>query len=147
MVLQEFGRQMVRIAISSILPVMSATFCFHRVWHVAPTHIMVTNYVRPLIVTISVSGHLANLLGQHKGPIFALKWNKEGNYILSAGVDKTTIIWDAQSGESKQQFPFHQGEHGHNCQFIFLRLEFTHRNPVGRRCWFFHVFNVQVMTL
>jgi len=27
-------------------------------------------------------------LGQHKGPIFALKWNKKGNYILSAGVDK-----------------------------------------------------------
>lgn len=53
-------------------------------------------------------GRLANLLGQHKGPIFALKWNKRGNYILSAGVDKTTIIWDAQSGESKQQFPFHQ---------------------------------------
>ena len=30
-------------------------------------------------------------LGQHKGPIFALKWNKKGNYILSAGVDKVTI--------------------------------------------------------
>nr|XP_039262814.1 F-box-like/WD repeat-containing protein TBL1XR1 [Styela clava] len=56
----------------------------------------------------ATDGHLANLLGQHKGPIFALKWNKMGNYILSAGVDKTTIIWDAQSGESKQQFPFHQ---------------------------------------
>jgi len=30
-------------------------------------------------------------LGQHKGPIFALKWNKKGNYILSAGVDKVAI--------------------------------------------------------
>uniref|UniRef100_A0A8C1B8E4 TBL1X/Y related 1a n=2 Tax=Cyprinus carpio TaxID=7962 RepID=A0A8C1B8E4_CYPCA len=46
-------------------------------------------------------------LGQHKGPIFALKWNKKGNFILSAGVDKTTIIWDAHTGEAKQQFPFH----------------------------------------
>ncbi|XP_037881999.1 F-box-like/WD repeat-containing protein ebi [Glossina fuscipes] len=36
-------------------------------------------------------GHLASTLGQHKRPIFALKWNKRGNYILSAGVDKTTI--------------------------------------------------------
>lgn len=31
-------------------------------------------------------GLLASTLGQHKGPIFALKWNKRGNYILSAGV-------------------------------------------------------------
>nr|XP_028705182.1 F-box-like/WD repeat-containing protein TBL1Y isoform X11 [Macaca mulatta] len=53
------------------------------------------------------NGNLASTLGQHKGPIFALKWNKKGNYILSAGVDKTTIIWDAHTGEAKQQFPFH----------------------------------------
>lgn len=52
-------------------------------------------------------GRLAGTLGQHKGPIFALKWNKRGNYILSAGVDKTTIIWDASSGQCTQQFMFH----------------------------------------
>lgn len=52
-------------------------------------------------------GRLAGTLGQHKGPIFALKWNKKGNYILSAGVDKTTIIWDASSGQCTQQFMFH----------------------------------------
>uniref|UniRef100_H2ZDU2 LisH domain-containing protein n=1 Tax=Ciona savignyi TaxID=51511 RepID=H2ZDU2_CIOSA len=56
----------------------------------------------------ATNGRLENVLGQHKGPIFALKWNKKGNYILSAGVDKTTIIWDATTGEAKQQFPFHQ---------------------------------------
>lgn len=52
-------------------------------------------------------GTLVSTLGQHKGPIFALKWNKRGNYILSAGVDKTTIIWDSASGEPAQQFAFH----------------------------------------
>ncbi|XP_065313080.1 F-box-like/WD repeat-containing protein TBL1Y isoform X2 [Gordionus sp. m RMFG-2023] len=52
-------------------------------------------------------GNLKSTLGQHKGPIFALKWNKKGNYILSAGVDKTTIIWDASSGHCTQQFSFH----------------------------------------
>ncbi|KAG1670241.1 F-box-like/WD repeat-containing protein TBL1XR1-A [Nymphon striatum] len=36
----------------------------------------------------TTDGRLASTLGQHKGPIFALKWNKRGNYILSAGVDK-----------------------------------------------------------
>lgn len=38
------------------------------------------------------SGNLASTLGQHKGPIFALKWNKKGNFILSAGVDKVRHI-------------------------------------------------------
>ena len=38
----------------------------------------------------NVPGNLASTLGQHKGPIFALKWNKKGNYILSAGVDKVS---------------------------------------------------------
>ncbi|XP_029172738.1 F-box-like/WD repeat-containing protein TBL1XR1 [Nylanderia fulva] len=55
----------------------------------------------------TTDGRLASTLGQHKGPIFALKWNKRGNYILSAGVDKTTIIWDAESGQCTQQFSFH----------------------------------------
>ncbi|XP_060521751.1 F-box-like/WD repeat-containing protein TBL1XR1-B [Cylas formicarius] len=55
----------------------------------------------------TTDGMLMSTLGQHKGPIFALKWNKRGNYILSAGVDKTTIIWDAASGQCTQQFSFH----------------------------------------
>lgn len=55
----------------------------------------------------STGGKLEKTLGQHKGPIFALKWNKSGNYILSAGVDRTTIIWDSQTGNHKQQFAFH----------------------------------------
>ena len=55
----------------------------------------------------TTEGRLASTLGQHKGPIFALKWNKKGNYILSAGVDKTTIIWDAATGQCTQQFAFH----------------------------------------
>ncbi|CAF1131338.1 unnamed protein product [Rotaria sordida] len=55
----------------------------------------------------SSDGNLVSTLGQHKGPIFALKWNKKGNFILSAGVDRTTIIWDANSGHCEQQFSFH----------------------------------------
>jgi len=56
----------------------------------------------------TTAGKLEKTLGQHKGPIFALKWNKTGNYILSAGVDRTTIIWDSSTGSCKQQFAFHQ---------------------------------------
>ena len=56
----------------------------------------------------TTEGNLSLTLGQHKGPIFALKWNRKGNYILSAGVDKTTIIWDAATGSCQQQFGFHE---------------------------------------
>ncbi|XP_047524349.1 F-box-like/WD repeat-containing protein ebi isoform X2 [Pieris napi] len=56
----------------------------------------------------STDGKLISTLAQHKGPIFALKWNKSGNYITSAGVDSTTIIWDAGSGQCIQQFRFHK---------------------------------------
>ena len=56
----------------------------------------------------STSGRLISDLRGHSGPIFALKWNRNGKYILSAGVDKTTIIWDAANAEIKQQFNFHE---------------------------------------
>lgn len=46
-----------------------------------------------LFITCSLAGNLASTLGQHKGPIFALKWNKKGNFILSAGVDKVWRVW------------------------------------------------------
>ncbi|KAG8230951.1 hypothetical protein J437_LFUL010836 [Ladona fulva] len=41
----------------------------------------------------TTDGRLSSTLGQHKGPIFALKWNKRGNYILSAGVDKSHNLY------------------------------------------------------
>lgn len=39
-------------------------------------------------------GQLHTTLGAHKGPIFALRWNPLGDLVLSAGVDKSTIVWD-----------------------------------------------------
>ncbi|EYC44892.1 hypothetical protein Y032_0446g1600 [Ancylostoma ceylanicum] len=55
----------------------------------------------------TAEGRLRCTLGAHKGPIFALKWNAKGDYILSAGVDKSTIVWDAVKGQQVQQFHFH----------------------------------------
>ncbi|KAF9170664.1 hypothetical protein BGX20_008687 [Mortierella sp. AD010] len=54
-------------------------------------------------------GQLRYLMSQHRGPIFALKWNKKGNYILTGSLDHTTIVWDATTGEAKQQHEFHTG--------------------------------------
>ncbi|VDN00729.1 unnamed protein product [Thelazia callipaeda] len=55
----------------------------------------------------ATDGRLRYTLGAHKGPIFALKWNQRGDKILSAGVDKTTIVWDPLKGIQVQVFQFH----------------------------------------
>jgi transducin (beta)-like 1 len=54
-------------------------------------------------------GVLKATLAKHRAPIFSLKWNRTGEYLLSGSVDKTAIIWDAKSGEVKQQFECHSG--------------------------------------
>jgi len=55
-------------------------------------------------------GELNSTLNKHKGPIFSLKWNKKGDYLLSGSVDKTAIVWNIKTGEWKQLFEFHTGK-------------------------------------
>lgn len=47
-----------------------------------------------------VSGQLITTLKEHKGPIFSIKWNKKGNYLLSAGVDKASNVAFFSSGRN-----------------------------------------------
>ena len=56
-----------------------------------------------------MAGRLKSTLDQHQGPIFALKWNRKGDLLLSGSVDKSAIVWDAKTGEVKQSFNFHSG--------------------------------------
>ena len=52
----------------------------------------------------STNGSLRSTLGQHKGPIFALKWNKKGTFILSAGVDKVSSSFSSCSSTRSVYF-------------------------------------------
>ncbi|THF98081.1 hypothetical protein TEA_027089 [Camellia sinensis var. sinensis] len=54
-------------------------------------------------------GELKSILSKHKGPVFSLKWNKKGDYILTGSCDKTAIVWDVKAEECKQHFEFHSG--------------------------------------
>jgi len=56
-----------------------------------------------------LTGDLKSTLSRHKGPIFSLKWNKKGDYLLTGSCDKTAIVWDVKAEEPKQQFEFHSG--------------------------------------
>ncbi|KAL2499622.1 WD-40 repeat family protein [Abeliophyllum distichum] len=57
----------------------------------------------------SKNGELKSTLSKHKGPIFGLKWNKNGEYILTGSCDRTAIVWDVKNEELKQQFELHSG--------------------------------------
>ena len=58
----------------------------------------------------SESGQLLAVLNRHRGPVFSLRWNRSGNYLLSGSVDHMAIIWDVNTGKVKQEFEFHMGE-------------------------------------
>ena len=61
----------------------------------------------------TTEGELKATLVQHSGPIFALKWNAKGSYIVTVGVDKTAIVWDVQSGEVRRK---EEEEEGGSCE-------------------------------
>eukprot|EP00299_Pterocystis_sp_00344_P016295 c8174_g1_i1.p1 GENE.c8174_g1_i1~~c8174_g1_i1.p1 ORF type:complete len:492 (-),score=52.37 c8174_g1_i1:161-1636(-) len=54
------------------------------------------------------SGVMKCALKEHKGPVFALKWNKRSDLLLSASADKTAIVWDANTGDVAQKFALHK---------------------------------------
>ena len=55
----------------------------------------------------SKDGKLRNTLKNYKIHVFSLYWNKKGGFLLSGIMDKTTIVWDSKTRESKQQFEGH----------------------------------------
>ena len=89
MVLQEYGQRMVSPPGPASLALGLEEGCFQ----LSSSGVQTARGSEITLLSLflcNVPGNLASTLGQHKGPIFALKWNKKGNYILSAGVDKVS---------------------------------------------------------
>jgi WD40 repeat protein len=55
------------------------------------------------------AGDLRSKLLAHGGPIFSLRWNKEGTLLVTASVDQSAIVWQADTGDARQIFRFHTG--------------------------------------
>ena len=69
----------------------------------------------------AADGSLVRSLSRHSGPIFSLKWAKANpsvpsapRLLLSGSVDKRAIVWNADSGEVKQEFECHTGKEERN---------------------------------
>lgn len=91
---------------------------------------------------LCLSGELKSTLSKHKGPIFSLKWNKKGDYLLTGSCDKTAVVWDVKAAELKQHFEFHSGDlllsnyywYDFLCQKFHRKLKLLiHRVQVP--CW------------
>lgn len=54
-----------------------------------------------------LNGDLKHTLRLHNGPLFSLKWNREGSKILSGSVDASTAVWDGDTGRLIKHFSFH----------------------------------------
>lgn len=88
-------------------------------WEFSPSiygHILHFGIFAAYTSALSWLGELKTTLSRHKGPIFSLKWNKKGDYLLTGSCDKTAIVWDVKAEEGKQQFEFHTGL-GHKFGF------------------------------
>ncbi|CAM8920702.1 unnamed protein product [Rhodiola kirilowii] len=66
----------------------------------------------------NTNGELKSTFGRHKGPIFTLKWNKKGDYLLTGSCDRTAIVWDVKTEEIKQQFDLRTGIVGSGIRIL-----------------------------
>lgn len=52
------------------------------------------------------AGKLQATLERHTGPVFALRWNKRGDLLLTSSADESTVVWDVATSSVRQQFSF-----------------------------------------
>ena len=52
-------------------------------------------------------GVLRSSLKEHTGPVFSLKWTKQGNIILSGSYDRRSIVWCAATGTILKSYILH----------------------------------------
>lgn len=67
----------------------------------------------------STNGELKRTLIKHKGPVYCIKWNQKGDYLVTGSKDETAIVWEKKDYGS-QQFKFHSGFY-----FIYLVLNYV----------------------
>ena len=52
-------------------------------------------------------GLLIHTLIHHSGPVFALKWSKDGSLLLSGSYDKRVVVWDPVQANVVRVFMVH----------------------------------------
>ncbi|RLN38328.1 hypothetical protein BBJ28_00017432 [Nothophytophthora sp. Chile5] len=55
----------------------------------------------------NTEGEMKHMFQFHNGPVFATRWSKSSQFLLSASFDKTVVVWDAASETKRQQTKLH----------------------------------------
>jgi WD40 repeat protein/serine/threonine protein kinase len=66
-------------------------------WDADSRRLALATEERVAVVPVAGSGKSFRLEG-HSGPVLAMAWSPDGNYLATGGADKTVLIWDAATG-------------------------------------------------
>ncbi|KAJ7235085.1 WD40 repeat-like protein [Mycena haematopus] len=77
-------------------------------WNAEGTLIAIGSYDSVLRVCTD-SGELYFSHGQHQGPILAVRFSKDGRWLVTASLDGTACLWDVNAKELKTQYRAHSG--------------------------------------
>ncbi|KAJ6541800.1 WD40 repeat-like protein [Mycena capillaripes] len=75
-------------------------------WNAEGTLVAIGSYDTVLRVC-SADGELYFSHKQHRGPIFAVRFSKNGKWLLTASLDSTACLWDVEAKELKTQYQAH----------------------------------------
>ncbi|KAJ7292731.1 WD40 repeat-like protein [Mycena rebaudengoi] len=75
-------------------------------WNPAGTLVAIGSYDSILRVC-TASGDLYFSHAQHQGPIFAVRFSKDGRWLLTASLDSTVCLWDIPQKELHMQYRTH----------------------------------------
>jgi transducin (beta)-like 1 len=70
-------------------------------------HILATGCYDGMVRLWNSDGSLRTVLDKHEGPVFALKWSRDGNMLLTGGNDRKAIVWDPASGNIVKSYFLH----------------------------------------
>ncbi|KAJ6558241.1 WD40 repeat-like protein [Mycena capillaripes] len=77
-------------------------------WNAEGTLIAIGSY-DPVLRVCTASGDLYFSHKQHQGPIFAVRFSKDGQWLITASLDGTVCLWDVNARELNMQYRAHTG--------------------------------------
>lgn len=70
-------------------------------------HLLATACYDGVVRLWNNDGTLRSILDKHEGPVFALRWSRDGKMLLTGGNDRKAIVWDPIAGSVIKSYFLH----------------------------------------